>query len=65
MSFQSLVVHNGVTHQKSNSVEHPKQLTTETKTNREPNANSQTVVHKDNITSEKQVIATPGNKTEN
>ena len=32
MSFQSLIAHNGVTHQKSKSVEHPQPSTTENET---------------------------------
>ena len=65
MSFQSLVAHNGVTHQKSSSEHKATPPNAETKTDREPNANSQTVVPEDNTTSEKQVVETPENKTEN
>ncbi|WP_019503256.1 hypothetical protein [Pleurocapsa sp. PCC 7319] len=65
MRFQSLIAHNGVVHQKSNSVEQPKPSTTETKTVTEPNADSQNVAPEDNSSSKKQIVETPENKTEN
>ena len=58
MSLQSLIAHNGVTHQKSNSVEHPKQSTTETKAVTEPNLDSKTVAPKSNSSSKKQIVET-------
>ena len=54
MRFQSLIAHNGVVHQKSNSVEQPK-----------PNSDSKTVVPESNSSSKKQTVETPQNKTEN
>ena len=54
MSFKSLIAHNGVVHQKSNSVEQPK-----------PNSDSKTVAPKSNSSSKKQVVETPENQTEN
>ena len=65
MSLQSLVAHNGVTHQKSNSVEKPKPSTTETKTVPEPNADSKTVAPEGNSSSKKQIVETSENQTEN
>ena len=58
MSFQSLIAHNGVVHQKSNSVEQPKPSTTETKKVTEPNADSKTVVPEENSSSKKQILET-------
>lgn len=65
MSFQSLIAHNGVTHQKSNSVEHPKPLTIETETVPEQNANSKTIAPEGNSSSTKQIEETTQNKVEN
>ena len=65
MSFESLIAHNGVVHQKSKSVEHPKPSTTENKAVTEPNANSKTVAPEGNSSSKKQTVETPQNKTEN
>ena len=65
MSFQSLIAHNGVVHQKSKSVEHPKPSTTENKAVTEPNANSKTVAPEGNSSSKQQIVETLKNKTEN
>ena len=65
MSFQSLIAHNGVVHQKFNSVEQPKQSTTETKIVPEPNANSKTIAPKGNSSSKKQIVETTQNQVEN
>ena len=65
MSFQSLIAHNGVVHQKSNSVEQPKSSTTETKTVPEPHTDSKTVVPEGNSSSKKQIVETTQNQTEN
>ena len=65
MSFQSLIAHNGVVHQKSKSVEHPKPSTTENKAVTEPNANSKTVAPEGNSSSKKQIVETIQNQTEN
>lgn len=65
MSFLSLIAHNGVTHQKYSSEHKAKPPYPKTKTDRESNIDSQTVVPEGNTTSEKQVVETPENKTEN
>lgn len=64
MSFQSLMAHNGVTHQKSSPEPKVTPSIAETRTNREPNANSKTVLPEGNFTSEKQVVETPENYPE-
>ena len=65
MSFQSLIAHNGVVHQKSNSVEQPKQSTTETKKVPEANSDSKTVAPESNSSSKKQIVETTQNQTKN
>ena len=62
MSFESLIAHNGVTHQKSSPVEKQKPSTTETKTN-QSNIDSPTVVPEGNSTPEKHTVETPEVKT--
>ena len=64
MSFQSLIAHNGVTHQKSSSEHKVTPPNAETQTNQKPNIDSQTVVPEGNFTSEKQVVETPENQPE-
>lgn len=65
MSFPSLIAHNGVSHQKSNSVEHPKPSTIETETVTEQNVNSKTIVPEGNSSSTKQILETTQNEVEN
>ena len=55
MSFQSLIAHNGVTHQKSNSVEKLQPSTTET-TNLKPKIDAQIVKPESNNSSKKQTV---------
>ena len=65
MSFQSLIVHNGVSHQKSSPVEKPKPSPPEAKTDSQRNlTNSPTIVPETNSTSEQQVLETPETKIE-
>ena len=64
MSFQSFIAHNGVTHQKSNSVEQSKGSTIENKPSKQPNTNSNTVLPEGKLSSEKQILEAPESKTE-
>ena len=64
MSFQSLIAHNGVNHQKSSPAEKPKHSPTETQhDNIQHNSNdSQTVTPSSNSASEKQLLETSETK---
>lgn len=64
MSFQSLIAHNGVIHQKSNPVEQSKESTIENKPSKQPNTNSKTVLPEGKLSSEKQILEAPESKTE-
>ena len=64
MSFQSFLAHNGVIHQKSNSLEQSKRSTIENKPNKQPNTNAKTVLTEDKLGSEKQILEAPESKTE-
>lgn len=65
MSFQSLIAHNGVTHQKSIPEPTITTSTTETKANQKPNIDTQIVVPEGNSVLETQVRETPDSQTEN
>ena len=65
MSFHSLIVHSGVSHQKSSPVEKPKPSPPEAKTDSQHNlTNEQTTIPETNSTFEKQVLETPDTKIE-
>ena len=65
MSFQSLIVHNGVSHQQSSPVEKPKPSPPEAKTDSQHNlTDSPTIEPEINSTSKQQVLETPETKIE-
>ena len=52
MSFQSLIAHNGISHQKSSATDRPTLAPTETKTDRRPHSNSPAMMPEANSTSQ-------------
>ena len=64
MSFQSLIAHNGVVHQKSNSLDKSTESTVENKPSKQPNTNSKTVAPEGKLSSEQQILEAPESKTE-
>ena len=64
MSFQSLIVHNGISHQKSSPSEKPKPSPTEAQSDLKQDLHdSQTIAPESKSTSKKEVLETPKTNT--